>query len=715
MADPEAVIPETGPFEVSLEDAPLEEAPVFNEDDPNLVEALMASKEGRECLKEVSDETFRRFTADHESSSEHREQMAEDLRLYTGDIPEKQWPHKYAANMHVPIMLENMSRLSMRTEAEVFSDWYQWHEFQPLTEEDRTAVAVVTKHSNWQFREVMTDFIRQSSRAVTGFYVNGDLTGHSWYDDERKRNVHEVLTPDDFVTPYAHVTVEPDYSDLPHYTKIFRRYKHQMEAMKGKWFDVDKVIEKKPPSWFSDPDAPVREARAEMERIDIPEEDVSAAPYKLLWHEGWFTLYGQTRQRWCQVILDYATKAILKLAIHEEVDPMDKLRYEREVGELELYSQALQARTEAMLGLEAAKAMVPPEPMQPSWVQSPEDVVNGPMPPRKTPIYMFSHGVCLEPLTGNLGLSYGRIQSDFNRAADTALNQAIDQATLSNVGSFLVTENVETDTPIELIPGAFNKVPGVMPGQLEGSIMPLKFPEPSPALFNAVNMLMNFGQTSVQAPSVLSGEAGKSGETYRGISARIEQATKQLSVAARKFAWTWLRQIVKNNAKLNATYMPDKEVFNIFDREEGRYASYSVTRADYARAYQITLTSDMRFVATAQKIAEADELVALPAQVPALQGNWAYQYETVKRALTARGVCDIIRTIGAPPTAPPVFGMPSPELQQMMMMQQQAAMMGGAPQGGPPGGGPPPGSPGGGGPPEGGGVPGPSPAPTGEA
>jgi hypothetical protein len=178
----------------------------------------------------------------------------------------------------------------------------------------------------------------------------------------------------------------------------------------------------------------------------------------------------------------------------------------------------------------------------------------------------------------------------------------------------------------------------------------------------------------MQAPEVLSGEPGKSGETFRGISARIEQATKQLSVYTRKYA-DGLEQVLKNNAKLNAKFLKDDEIVNIAATAGQGAQPVKVSRSMYDRDYKVQIRADLRFATQSQRIQEADELMGFAAKVPQLMQNPQFMEAIVKKGLKARGMDDMIQLIGAsfqPPPAPPP---------------------GGPPPGGPPMQGPPPGPP----------------------
>lgn len=674
----------------------------FSEDDPNLVSAFMAADEGRTALEEIANIVVKRFDADLEASSKYRQRIADDLRLFFGDLPPKEFPYQNSPNCHIPIMLENIVRLSFRTESEIFGDWTNFMGVKPLGPMDRDAAQLLSLHANWQFREKLTDFPREMARAILFFYIAGDVTSHSYWDPLRKLNVNETLTPDEFITPYAYKTTRPDYSDLPHYTKILRRYPHELRQMAEFWVGVEEVISIRAPSYEQEPDDLMRRARAEVEGIDTP-NITDGAPYKILWHEGWFDLPNQTRQRFCQVIMDHGTKRVLSLSVHEEANWQEKIRFRKQTAEVEQFRQGMsihaQAQgavnqhaemvnqlaqqgqmgtnqhTAAQAALQGAQAQVPPPPPQPPWMRT---LFQQPEPIRKEPVYMFTHGVCIEPLTGNLGLSLGRFLADLNRAGDTAASLFIDAAVLNNTKSMITTENVEFDSPFEVSPGKMNKATGIPPGQLEGNIMPLEFAPANPQLLQIMELTKQWAQEGAASPDVISGAPGKSGETARGWQGRLEQAMSQISVAARHFSF-FLKNVLQNNARLNAIYLDDEEWFQVMNHESGQNEFVSVGRALYERDYRVSISSDLKFTSQAQRVAEADELVQLTSVLPPLQGNLAFQDYVLKKALIARGRADVIPFLGQqPPPIPPMYGLPS-----------IPAPPPPGPPGAPPGGGPP--------------------------
>jgi hypothetical protein len=682
---------------ISLDDsAEPESEPVvqYDAESGNFAHDLLETEEGKDVLKEVCDTVLERLEESLESSKEYRERQAANMKIFMGVLERKTFPFEGSASANVPIMLENISRLQSRLVGEIFGDWAMPVGVMPVGEDDGDLADLVTMHTNWQFREQIPGFRRQMDRAALSFLF-GDLVVHSYRDESKGQNCHEVLLSDDFIVPYAHTTTEPDFSDLPYYHHVRRMYPHQLEAMIGKWANVEEILDSAPDDYDDDPDAPVRRAVGEAEGQEQPESD--NAPYKVIQFEGWLQLPNQDRHRWCQVIVHEAQRLILSLSIHEEPDWRDQQRHDRELAELEEYAAQLSMWQEATAVAEAAalsavetiqapeeeegdqleaafslESTQPiPRPPAPQWMSDPDNVFEQPAPVKTRQICMYAHGVCLENLAGAIGMGMAQIEADYTRAANTALSQFTDAATLANCWSLVTTDKVQFAEPFTMRPGKVNKVKRISGQDLKSNIMELKAAPANPQLMELVNKFYEYGQSAIQAPNVLSGEPGKSGETYRGISTRIEQATKQLSTLAGRFAIP-LKQIYVNNARLNSLFMDDIEVVQLLNHMTRKMETVQVNRSMYERSFRIEFKSDMKFTSEAQKIAEADEVLQMSQAFPALQTNLAFQFEATKRVLEARQLYDMVQLLGQRPPPPQVFG------EQLGATGQQP------PQGGPP-------------------------------
>jgi hypothetical protein len=666
---------------IDIEDPNEPEPFVYDEEDPNLVAAFQDHEEGEEALKKIVQYARDCFDDSWDSSSEYRDRVAKDWKLFAGDLPKKSFPFENCANGNIPIFIENTLRIHARLSSEIFGDWTSTVGVVPVGPEDEAMAEAISKHDNWQMREGIPDFSRQMERGLLNFIVSGDVTGHSFYDDKRQENRHESLTPDEFVVPYTLVSTMPDYSDVPYYCKVLYRYRHDLQAMRHKWENVDDVLDKQTPSWENDPESPIRSAIGDTQGEAVPETEHNV-PFKLIQFEGYCSyLPNQAEDRFIQCIFDPVTMQPLSLRIHEEVHWKDEAKRRTQEAELSQYTGALNQVTElreeqsrkreAAFGdalergatseeQEALLLQHPhielPDPVAPEWVADPDNPPDAPPPAAKTPIRMFSHGVNIEPMLGGLGLGYGRIQADFTRGANTMFNQWIDAATLANAPPVFTNIDLPRDT--SFMPGKFTKIAGAFGEEMASSFYSPPIAGANPQLLEGVGKMYDFAQSSAQAPDVLSGAPGKSGETFRGISSRIEQATKQLSSMGRKFSTTFFTQVLRNNARLNSIYLDEVQHRSVLNGLTQQYENLEIRRDMYERDYNVELRADLRFTSETQKQQEAMELVQLPAAVPQLQMNNAFMYDALVDFFKSKKRPDLIPALGAKPAPPPEFGAP---------------------------------------------------------
>lgn len=698
MQQQEELFQEQNPNLVMVEDLPEGDLELTGDEDElgefaydigskTLVADFMLHPEGVKELKSLAMEVCKKFDAAYDGSRQYREKSREVWDLFRGVLPPKPAEYKHLANAHVPIAIENLSRVYLRAHGELFGDFTKPFAAVPVRTDPGALeeARIVTRHTNWQLRTQIRDFERQTHRLTLGYFTTGDLTVHSHFDEMLQCNRHEVLTPDEFVTPYTYVSVMPDYSDVPFRVRVHEYYRHDLERMRDKWENIDKVL-KREPAWTDEPEQPIGDGASEDQGVEKPLANDIQAPYKVLRYEGWTKMPDIKDEVFMCIIVEYQTQTVLKMYPHTYPDPEDQIRYDMQLQEREMYrpqlelylqetesraaaiEQARAAHAEGLIGDqmladgEAFAAEQLPQPPAPSWMQDPMNADEEPPPVKQVPIHFFTHVVCLEPFAGSLGISYGRVQADLNIAANVLLSQTVDSASFANLSHYLVDQGLEfVGGDVVMKPGGFTKVNGVI-DDLQKQIFPMKLAPANPQLVELINLIFGWAQSSMQSPNVLSGESGKSGETRGGLIARIEQATKQLSVLTRKLASS-VENVYRNNCILNSMYLPEEELVRVTEDLADTEEPMRITREIYAQKYDWKVVADLRFTPDEMKVAEANEAFQLLGSTLPIHQNPVLVWHALVKLLKAKGLTDIVRMMMAmgppkpqpmaPPGAPP--------------------------------------------------------------
>ena len=659
----------------------------YDDNADNLVEMFAQHPDGVQALQDLSVNILEDFDEAWCSGEKARKQRKLEWDLFTNVLPERSSKFKDMANVSLTIVLENISRLTHRAESELFGDWTNVFGVMPVGPDDVEQAELLSLHGNWQLTQKIIDFPRQMQRGLLHFYLFGDVVGHSYFDPKTKRNRHEILTMDDFVVPFTAVSTMPDFSDVPYRVRIIRKYRHSLEAQRGIWYGVDRVLDGQIPDWADDPQPEFALRNADKLGYDV--DELMTAPYIVLQYEGWCSLPNQRRERFIQAFVDYKTGGMLGLSIHEEAPWEENIRFETQRRELDMYRDQYQQHQAITSQLEFQKQLISdradageleegdvgmaeltgPEaqpPPAPSWMKNPSDMEEEPSPKKSQPIHMFSHAVCIESLTGVSGIGYGRIVTAYNIAANILLCQYIDTASLANCPTMITTDLVRWKSPFKIGPAQVNTVSGIYGSDLKANIMPFTPGQANPQMKELVEMFIAAGQSAIQSPDVLSGEPGKSGETFRGIATRVEQATKQLSVTTRSYA-RFVQQMLKNNARLNAIYMDDIEIFMVNDHKNGQ-TTKRIDKRLYERDYSTTIRSDLKYTSQAQKLEQAQRVLDMAIQNPYLVQNASFQYQALKNYFEALGTPELIAQLGpAPPQQQQPMSLPQPEPQQQQM------------------------------------------------
>jgi hypothetical protein len=647
----------------------------------NLVTVFKKSNKGKEALRKIQERIITDYESARDAVSERVEKIAEDWKYFSNQIPRtSDYPYQGAPNPHIPIVMVQSLRMYSKIHSELFRDWNNLFGVRPMSENDKVTAQILTTHGNWQLRSQLPDFRRQMERMTLRFVVVGDVNIHSWYDTVTDLNRHEVLSEDMCYIPYVSTSVMPDYSDVPFIVKVLKLQTSDLEQRVDTWEGVKNILKGDPADWSDEEsfEHTLHEQQREGQGIELPEKSADA-PHTLLWYEGWMLLPGQDRQRFCQAIVHHSSGTILTLKLHEEEDWRDRKRWEAQMDEYQAYKAQVEAYDafyaqpppegpapfaqpppEPPLGLGGMggrfpptpfapgpqqQMIAPPEPQPPSWATPIEGDaqllpdIEEPEPIKMVPIRLFTHIVCVEPYAGSIGFSMIGIAGAFNKLANTAAAQFIDAASFANVKSFLTGENNRCPSELRIKPGGVTKLKGIPSAKVREAMFPLEFGPANPQLMELVDRAQRWSEQAASTPGAIAGEPGKSGEPYRGYAARIEQANQMLSIPSDKLRSGFVN-VLKNNAKLNAKFLPDEEIISVTDGIAVPQM-IRVSRKMYERNYDVELTTDSKFTTNAQRIAEADENVQTMVQMFQLFQNHpqigAVLQQAIAESFEARG------------------------------------------------------------------------------
>lgn len=679
----------------------------FDPDSPNLVDFFLGTSKpedsahpGREFLSKVAKQACDDTNQGWEDSEQHRQHHKRITSLYIGYLKNKTFPFPGCANVHMPMTLERVQRVTANMLTEIFMDRDLVYGVKPSGPDASETAELLTIHGNWRMRNEMPDFMTSTmEEALTEFNLFGSVIAYSYRDQINGRNEHEILSCDDRVVPYVSRARKVDMSDVPWKTRILRKYKHELEDLRdsGEWSQVDEVIkEGSAPPGFDFMTTVVRDLGDGQEGTHKPTEpNTRNSPYVFFEYHGRYRMPGEKHARPICITVSADKKIVTKFYIREKTDWRDQMRFDRESAELDQFQKDTANFPAAMEQFTATSEqhaqmmaqppppqfdpmgmpLPPPEPppapepptkpVPPSWAQADETGAYAPpSPPRRVPIEMFSHGRYAYNPAGMLGLGIGHILRPFNEAADEALNRFYDQATANNCPTVMTTQDVGLGQQAALVPNQVKVLKNVSDDI--NKVMKEVRPGPAnPQLLEWVRTTNEWADGAVAAPGILSGQPGKSGETFRGVATRAEKASKQLTAGAKKFVG-FLEQLLKNDAELLATFMSDEEFVQVNDfladyrKSTKGQDTIRVTREMYRKNYDVSFTADLQFTSRAQKIAEADEVLAMvmqtlpppPPGAPIPDVNAAIRYHAMADVLRVRGKQDMIPLLGPVPPAP---------------------------------------------------------------
>ncbi len=243
----------------------------------------------------------------------------------------------------------------------------------------------------------------------------------------------------------------------------------------------------------------------------------------------------------------------------------------------------------------------------------------------------FSHYKFL-PGLGFYGFGYLHIIGSLAKAVSGSLRALLDTAALSNLPGGFKSKKAKIAGEYRFTLGEFRDV-DMSPEDLQKAFLPLPVKEPSPALAEMYQNLVQRGKEFAGVTEVITGGADNRGPVGTTL-ALIEQAGKPQS-AIHKRLHKAMREELSMMAQLN---------YELMDREEYPYElggeKKVVLKQDFDGRVDVIPVSDPNIFSSVQRIAQAQGVLELVESAPDLYGEKGRK-EAHRRMLTALKVPDI--------------------------------------------------------------------------
>lgn len=239
----------------------------------------------------------------------------------------------------------------------------------------------------------------------------------------------------------------------------------------------------------------------------------------------------------------------------------------------------------------------------------------------------FTHYKYL-PGLGFYGFGLLHMIGSVAEATSGTIRALLDSASFANMQGGYVSNDAKMKPGDEHIdPGVYKEV-NMSADELARAFYTPPFKDPSPALANLFEALLDAGKSFSSSTEVMTGEARNTGPVGTTI-ALIEQGSKPFSAIHRRLHMAAAEEF-KLRAELNYEFLPDQYPYKVENAES------VVMRDDYDGRVDVIPISDPNIFSTTQRIAQGQALVELSAQYPQLYD----QMEVHERFLRAMRIPD---------------------------------------------------------------------------
>ena len=523
-------------------------------------------------LSRIALDLFAMYEADKSSRQDWEQTYSSGLDLLGLKMEERTKPFRGSASAVHPMLTESI----IQFQAQAFK------ELMPAGGPVRTQIlgketidkaqqaARVQDFMNYQLTSVMEEYTPEMDQALFYLGYGGSVFKKVYFDEQSDRMVSKLVLADDLYIPYTGSSVMSQCNRITHRIAMnSNEFKKRVVA--GEYTDYDFQDEDYDPNYS--------EIQSSVDKVTGLEPTGEAEEIFLL-----------------EFHVD------LDIEGHEDTDDKGD-----ETGIKLPYVVTIEESTQNVVGIRRN--------------YKEDDNL-------KKRLEYFVHYVLIEGL-GAYGLGFVHLIGGLSKSSTAALRQLLDAGTLSNLPAGFKARGAriaDNDTPIQ--PGEFRDI-DAGGAELNASLMPLPYKEPSQTLFGLLGFLVEAGKRLANTADLQIGDGNQMAAVGTTI-ALLERGSMVMSAIHKRLHYAQSVEF-KMLAKGFGKFLPEKYPYDVPG------ASRSIKRKDFDCLVNVLPVADPNIFSTAQRITLAQTQLEMAQSAPQMHNL----YEAYYRVYSALNVRDI--------------------------------------------------------------------------
>ena len=533
----------------------------------NLAEVVDA-----DVLTLISSDLMLLFEADRSSRKDWEDQYSKGMKLLGFSMEERTKPFKGASGVSHPLLTESIVQFQATALKELMpSDGpVRTRVLGKETREKIMQAQRVRDFMNYQITSVMEEYTPEFDQLLFYTGYGGSTFKKVYYDENKGRMVSALVLPDDLYIPYQGSSVMSECERIIHRVSMTTN-EYKKAVARGQYLDTAQ-----PQSYSNMDESTIRKAVDKVTGMSPADEEEEVS--------------------------------LLEFQLDYEIEGFEHKDEDGEItGIAQPYIITVDEGTGDVVGIRR------------NWNEGDKLFI------RKQ---YYVH-YCLVQGLGAYGLGFLHLVGNLSKTATAALQQLLDAGTLVNLPAGFKAKGariMNDDVPIQ--PGEWRDMDaGGM--ELQSSLLPLPYKEPSQTLMALLGFCVTAGQRMASITDMQVGDSNQNAAVGTTI-ALLEKGSSVMSAIHKRLHYSQKLEF-QLLAKGFADFLPDEYPYDVPGE------SRVIKRMDFDERIDVLPVSDPNIFSVAQRITMAQTQLQLAQSAPQMHN----MYEAYRRMYEAIGVRDI--------------------------------------------------------------------------